>query len=245
MDELKIKAELRAAQEQGSKASGRLRRAGMLPAAVNRIEGGTTLVKFNAHDFGIMLKHHTSEHVLVYLDLEGQVVPALMREVQHNVMTGVPIHVDFGEVSLTKKIRVSIPIRLFGEPEGVKLGGGVLQQMLRAVDVDCLPTDIIEHFDVDTSALKLAQTLFVRDLKMGDKYTITTPKDIPLAGVVAVEAEAAPVAVEGATAVAPDVVAKGKKEEEGAAPAAGAKAAPGAKAATAAKAPAAKAPAKK
>jgi large subunit ribosomal protein L25 len=191
-----------------------------------------------------MLKHHTSEHVLVSLDLDGKVVPALMREVQHNVMTGAPIHVDFGEVSLTKKIRVSIPIRLFGEPEGVKLGGGVLQQMLRAVDVDCLPTDIIEHFDVDVSALKLAQTLFVRDLKMGDKYTVITPKDIPLAGVVAIEEEAAPVAVEGATPAAPEVVAKGKKEEEGAAPAAGAaKAAPGAKAA----APAAKAaaPAKK
>lgn len=239
MDELKIKTELRGAQEQGSKAAGRLRRSGLIPAAVNRIEGGTTLIKFDAHAFEMMLKHHTSEHVLVSLELDGKVLPALMREVQHNVMTGKPIHVDFGEVSLSKKIRVSIPIRVFGEPEGVKLGGGVLQQTLRAVEVDCLPTDIIEHFDVDVSALKLAQTLFVRDLAMGEKYTIMTPKDIPFAGVVAIKEEAAPVAAEGAAPATPEVVAKGKKEEEGAAPAAGAAgakaAAPAAKAAAPAK----------
>jgi len=237
MEELRLKTELRGAQEQGSKASGRLRRSGLVPAAVNRIEGGTTLIKFNAHEFELMLKHHTSEHVLVSLDLEGKAVHSLMREVQHHVMTGKPIHVDFGEISLTKKIRVSIPIRVFGEPEGVKLGGGVLQQTLRAVDVDCLPTDILEHFDVDVSALKVAQTLFVRDLNMGDKYTVMTPKDISFAGVVAIEEEAAPVAVEGVTSTTPEVVTKGKKDEEGAAPAAGAS---GAKAAPAAKAAAAK-----
>ena len=243
MEQLKLKTEMRGATEQGSKASGRLRRSGLVPAAVNRIEGGTTLIKFNAHEFEMMLKHHTSEHVLVSLDLDGTLVPALMREVQHNVMTGKPIHVDFGEVSLTKKIRVSIPVHVFGEPEGVKLGGGVLQQTLRAVDVECLPTDILEHFDVDVSVLKVGQTLFVRDLMMGDKYTVMTPKDIPFAGVVAIQEEAAPVAAEGATAATPDVVTKGKKEEEGAAPAAGAsgaKGAPAAKAAPAAKGASAK-----
>ena len=238
MEQLELKTELRGATEQGSKASGRLRRSGLIPAAVNRIEGGTTLIKFDAHAFEMMLKHHTSEHVLVYLDMDGKVVPALMREVQHNVMTSKPIHVDFGEVSLTKKIRVSIPIRVLGEPEGVKLGGGVLQQTLRAIDVECLPTDIIEHFDVDVTPLKLAQTLFVRDLAMGDKYTIMTPKDIPFAGVVAIKEEAVAVVAESTTPTTPEVVTKGKKEEEGAAPAAGAsgaKAAPAAKAAAPAK----------
>jgi len=230
--EIKIKAQLRTDSEKGSKAAGRLRRAGFLPAAVNRIEGGTTLVKFNAHEFELSLRKHTSEHLLVTIDLDGQSVPALLREMQHNVLTGVPIHVDFGEVSLTKKIRVSIPIRLIGEPEGVKLGGGVLQQTLREVDVDCLPSDILEHFDVDVSALKLSQTLFVRDLQMGEKYTIITPKEIPLAGVVAASEDVAAAATgDAATAVTPEVITKGKKEEEGAAKGA----APAAKAAPAKK----------
>jgi large subunit ribosomal protein L25 len=229
--EIKIKAQLRTDSEKGSKAAGRLRRAGFLPAAVNRIEGGTTLVKFNAHEFELSLRKHTSEHLLVTIDLDGQSVPALLREMQHNVLTGAPIHVDFGEVSLTKKIRVSIPIRLIGEPEGVKLGGGVLQQTLREVDVDCLPSDILEHFDVDVSALKLSQTLFIRDLQMGEKYTIITPKEIPLAGVVAATEDVAAATGDAAAAATPEVITKGKKEEEGAAKGA----APAAKAAPAKK----------
>ena len=231
---IKMKAELRT--EQGSCAAGRLRRAGVLPAAVNRIEGGTTLVKLDAHAFTIMLRHHASEHVLVTLELEGQEVPALLREVQTNVMTGAPIHVDFGEVSLTKKLRVEIPLHLLGEPEGVKVDGGILQHNLRVIEVDCLPLDIVESFDVDVTAMKLSESLFVRDLALGEKYTIITGKDVPVATVVAAAAEEAAAApAEGAAAAGgtPEVIVKGKKEEAAAAGAAPA-------AAGAAKAPAAK-----
>ena len=231
-EQIKMKAEPRA--EQGSCAVGRLRRAGSLPAAVNRIEGGTTLVKFDAHAFKIMLRHHTSEHVLVMLELDGKEVPALMRELQYDVITGDPIHVDFGEVSLTKKLRVSIPLQVLGEPEGVKLEGGILQQNLRTIDVDCLPTEIVEKFTVDVSALKLGQSLFVRDLKLGDKFTVITHKEVPVATVVSAAAEeAAATPEEGTETATPEVIAKGKKEEEGAAAAApaasSAKAAPAAK----------------
>ncbi len=220
-EEIRMKAELRT--EQGSAAAGRLRRAGVLPAAVNRIGGGTTLVKFDAHGFKLMLRRHASEHVLVTLELDGQDVPALMREIQSDVITGAPIHVDFGEVSLTKKIRVSIPLHLTGEPEGVKLGGGILQQNLRQIDVDCLPTDIVEQFTVDVAALKLSQSLFVRDLALGDAYTVITPKEVPVASVVAVAEEAAAATAEGAAGATPEVIVKGKKEEGAAAPASPAK----------------------
>jgi len=221
-EEMKFLAELRSASEQGSRASGRLRRAGLIPGAVNLIEGGTTLVKFNAHKFIMAMRHHASEHVLVSLELEGKVVPALIREVQRDVLTGLPIHVDFGEISLTKKIRTTIPIHLMGEAEGVKMGGGVLEQTLRAVEVDCLPADIIERFDVDVSAMKLAQTLFVRDLQLGDAYTVVTLKDLPVVSVVNVAEDATAVAEGEAT---PEVITKGKKEEAGA-PAKGAAKAP-------------------
>ena len=194
-----------------------MRRAGLIPGAVNRIEGGTTLVKFDAHTFILAMRHHASEHLLVSLELDGKVVPTLIREVQHDVLTGAPIHVDFGEISLTKKIRVSIPLHLVGEPEGVKIGGGVLEQMLREVEVDCLPTDITERFDVDISAMKLAQTLFVRDLQLGDAYTVITLKDLPVASVVSVAEEAA--ATADGEAAPQEVISKGKKEEAGAAPA--------------------------
>ncbi len=213
-EQIRLKAETRT--EQGSAAAGRLRRAGMIPAAVNRIGGGTTLVKFDAHAYKLVMSRHASEHVLVTLELEGKDVPALMREVQYDVLTGAPIHVDFGEVSLTKKIRVTIPIRLHGEPEGVKIGGGILQQNLRQIEVDCLPTSIVEHFDVDVSNLKLSQSLFVRDLSLGEGFTVLTGKDVPVASVVEAAAEEVEaVAAEGAAAepATPEVIAKGKKEE--------------------------------
>jgi len=220
-EQIKLKAEPRT--EQGSVAVGRLRRSGSIPAAVNRIGGDTTLVKLNTHAFVIMLRHHASEQMLVSLDLDGQEIPALMREVQYDVMTGHPIHADFGEISLSKKIRVSIPLHLAGEPEGVKLGGGILQQMLRSVEVECLPNEIIDAFNVDVSKLKVGQSIFVRDLTLGDAYTLFTGEDDVIATVAAPagaeeEADKAGEETEGS----PEVITKGKKEEgaEGAASAA-------------------------
>lgn len=204
-EESRLKAEPRT--EQGSVAAGRVRRAGFLPAAVNRIEGGTTLVKFSTHDFVGMLRHHTSEHVLVTIELEGKDVPALMREVQYDVITGTPIHADFGEISLTKKIHLTIPVFLHGEPEGVKVEGGVLQQVLREVEVACLPGDIVEHFDVDVSEMKKGQSLFVRDLALGEKFTILSAKDQVVATVAAPEGEG-----DAAEEATPEVITKGKKD---------------------------------
>ena len=213
--EIRIKAEMR--QEQGSGAARRLRRTGFVPAAMNRIAGGSTQIKLNTHEFENMLRHHTTNQLLVTVELDGQSMPALLREVQTDVMDGHVIHADFGEISLTRKLRVSIGLRLAGEPDGVKNEGGILEQTLRQVEVECLPTDIVESFQVDVSALKLGQSLAVRDLKLGDRYTIVSHADVSVATIVAaaeeeVVAEAAP--VEGAAAgEGPEVITKGKKEE--------------------------------
>jgi large subunit ribosomal protein L25 len=231
-NQIKLNAEART--EQGSGAARRLRRGGFVPAVLNSIDGGTQLLKFDAHAFETMLRHHASDHLLVHVSIGDRVVPALLREIQHDVMNGAAIHADFGEVSLTKKIRIEIGLRLTGEPEGVKNEGGILEQTLRQIEVECLPTDMVENFTVDVSALKLGHSLAVRDLKLGDLFTIITPADIAVATVVAAAAEEAvataeTAAVEGATAAGPAVIAKGKKEEgaEGAAAgAAGAEKAP-------------------
>ena len=104
----------------------------------------------------------------------------------------------------------------------MKLGGGVLEQTLRTIDVDCLPTDIAEKFEVDVSALGLDQTLFVRDLKLGEKQTVVTRGEVPVAVVKAPDdvpaAGAAPAAAAaGAAPAAPEVIKKGKEEEAAAA----------------------------
>ena len=168
MDQIRIKAEERT--EQGTAAVRRLRRAGLVPASVMSMnKGGTKLIKFNAHEFMMAMRGRSGKQLLVTLDVQGKEVPALLREMQNDVLAGTPIHVDFSEVSLSQKVRVTVPLRLVGEAVGVKLGGGVLEQVLRSIEVECLPTDIVEKFDVDVSALGLDQTLFVRDLQLGDK----------------------------------------------------------------------------
>jgi len=215
MDQIKIKAEART--EQGTGAVRRLRRTGMIPGSVMKMKkGGTELIKLPEHDFMMAMRGRTGKQVLVTLDLDGKDVPALLREMQNDVLKGTPIHVDFSEVSLSEKVRITVPLYLVGEATGVKLGGGVLEQVLRTIDIDCLPTDIPEKFDVDVTALGLDQTLFVRDLKLGDKFTVVTRGELALATVKApddVPAAGAAAAAAGEEAKAPEVIKKGKEEE--------------------------------
>ena len=214
MNQIKIKAEPRT--EQGTGAVRRLRRTGMIPGSVMKMKkGGTELIKLPEHDFMMAMRGRTGKQILVTLDMNGTEVPTLLREMQNDVLKGTPIHVDFSEVSLSQKVRVTIPLYLVGEATGVKLGGGVLEQVLRSIDIDCLPTDIPEKFDVDVTKLGLDQTMFVRDLQLGDKYTVVTrgelavavvkaPDDVPAAGAAASAADAA---------ATPEVIKKGKEEE--------------------------------
>ena len=209
MDQIKIKAEART--EQGTGAVRRLRRAGMIPGSVMKMnKGGTELIKLPKHEFMMAMRGHASKQLLVTLDMNGTEVPALMREMQNDVLAGTPIHVDFSEVSLTQKVRVTVPLYLVGEAVGVKLGGGVLAQMLRTVDVECLPTDIAEKFEIDVSKMNVNETLFVRDLQLGDKQTLITRGEIPVA--VVKGPDDAPDAA-AAAGKAPEVIKKGKEEE--------------------------------
>jgi large subunit ribosomal protein L25 len=208
MDQIRIKAEPRT--EQGTGAVRRLRRSGMIPGSVMKMKkGGTELIKLPAHDFMMAIRGRASKQLLVTLDMNGREVSALMREMQNDVLKGTPIHVDFSEVSLTEKVRVTVPVRLTGESVGVKLGGGILQQVLRTIDVECLPEKIAEKFEIDISALGLDQTMFVRDLQLGDDYTVVTRGELALA-VVKAPADAAGAAGEAS----PEVIKKGKEEKK-------------------------------
>ncbi len=216
MDQIKIKAEVRT--EQGTGAVRRLRRAGLVPASVMSMnKGGTKLVKFNAHEFMMAMRGRTGKQLVVSLEMnDGTTVLTLLREMQNDVLAGTPIHVDFSEVSETAKVRVKVPLYLVGESKGVKIGGGVLEQTLRMVEVECLPKDIEEKFTVDVTELGLDQTLFVRDLKLGDKQTLVTRGELAVAVVKA--PEGADTAAPGAAAgeKSPEVIKKGKEEADAA-----------------------------
>ena len=201
MEKIMIKAEERA--EHGTAAVRRLRRTGKIPASVMKMnKGGTQLIALDAHEFMMAMRGRSGKQLLVALDMNGSTMHALLREMQNDVLAGTPIHVDFSEVSLTQKVRVTVPLYLTGEATGVKLGGGVLEQVLRTVDVECLPDDIEEKFDVDVTSLGLDQTLVTRG-----EYAVATVK--------APEGADTPAAAAAAAAEkSPEVIKKGKEDAD-------------------------------
>ena len=199
----------------GTGMARRLRRTGQLPGIVNGENGETQSVQFKAHDLKMFLRHHTSEHVLLDLQIDsGNPRKVLLKEIQHHPVSGEAIHVDFLAISLTKKMRVRIPVVLVGDPVGVLTLGGLLEQLLRDIEVECLPLDMVESVEVNVAELGLEQHLLVRDLigKIDPKLTVVTDGIVAVARVVApiveVEATAAAgaAAEPGAAAVQPEVI---------------------------------------
>ncbi len=214
--ELKIVANKRG--KTGSSDGRRLRVKGIVPAVIYNDKAEARSIQVNGHDFQMLMRGHSNTSLLMTLDLDGVETKVLVREVQRHPVSGNLIHVDFYEVSMTKKMRVDIPLRLVGEPAGVTLSGGVLQHLLRQVTVECLPADLVESIDVDVSAMAVGQSLTVGDVAIDPKLTLITDKDVAVATVTEqkVEEEAAPAEGEAAAEGAePELIAKKKEGEEG------------------------------
>ena len=219
MKETKLTAKTRA--EKGSASAGRLRRTGWFPAVVYG-EGRPGLdIQLNEHDFVVMLRTHRSENMIVDLTVEETAKPykVMLKAMQHHPITGRVIHVDFYEISMTRKIEIEIPVKLTGIPTGVANEGGILEHVLRALTVQCLPGDLIEEVELDVTALAVGKTLRVRDVKVdAAKYKVMDDPDQVVAAVAAPrteEEEKAATEAEAAVAAAGPEVLTEKKEEEG------------------------------
>lgn len=210
--ELVVQADKR--EKLGSIEMRRLRGQGILPGVVYDDQGHSQAIQLNTHAFLMMLRGHSSESLLMDMMLEGAKKKVLLREVQHDPVTSKPLHADFIEVSMTKKMRIELPIQLVGDPVGVVQNGGVLEHLARTVVVECLPADVVEMIQVDVSGLGIGDVLTVAALPVDPaKVTILTAKDVAVATVAApkTEEEAAAEAAPGAAAE-PELVG-GKKEE--------------------------------
>jgi len=131
----------------------------------------------------------------------------LVKELQRDPVRGAPLHVDFYQVDLTATIEVKVPIVLRGRPRGVELSGGILDQALRELDVECLPRAIPESITLDVSELEIGSSIHVRDLALPEGVVLRSDPDLSVASVITpkVEEEVAPVAapVEGEAAAIP------------------------------------------
>jgi large subunit ribosomal protein L25 len=156
------------------------------------------------------------ESTLIELTVEGKTLRTLIREIQRHPVRPDIIHVDFYEIQAHEKITLEVPVHLVGTPDGVRNAGGVLDQVLREVEIQVLPEHIPDRVELDVSALKIGDSLHVRDLTIPNAQIMNGP-DLTIATVVPPRAEevAAP-AADAATEVAePELIRKVREDEEG------------------------------
>ncbi|MDE2484082.1 MAG: 50S ribosomal protein L25 [candidate division NC10 bacterium] len=212
MEEAMLKGQVR--MQVGKRSAKTLRRQRLIPAVVYGGVSGPVAVTINPLEMMKLLETGAGENVLITLTLDGdgeRSRTVILKELQRDPVRGGPLHADFLEVSMERKIKVQVPVRLVGEAVGVKLKGGILEQHLREVSVECLPGAIPSHIQVDVSQLDLGHAIHVRELTVGEGIRVLEDPARPVVGVliqrVAVEEAAAAVEEKPAE---PEVV--GKKE---------------------------------
>lgn len=159
----------------GKGGARQLRAAGSIPATFYGEQTSPATLAVNSHEFSGVLQKSSSENVIVDLTVEGnpKVELALVKAVQHDPVSGNVIHIDFQHISANKPIRVVVPIRVIGVPDGVKNFGGILQHSSRDIEVEALPADIPDHIDLDVTSLGMNQAIHASDVKV-DRVTIVT-----------------------------------------------------------------------
>lgn len=204
----------------GKNAARRLRHSGRIPAVVYGGGGPTLSVAVDPKSIVRILHSEAGHNAIFTLQIPGK-APArvMLRDWQWEPIKGGLMHVDMVRIALDEKLKVRVPIRVTGEPQGVKVQGGVFEFILREVEVECLPDDIPEHITVDVSGLMIGRQLRVSDLPVSANITVVADPARVVAHVVAPKAEAAPEAEAAEAAAAPaepELIRKRKPEEEGA-----------------------------
>ncbi|HEU4725009.1 MAG TPA: 50S ribosomal protein L25 [Candidatus Eisenbacteria bacterium] len=160
----------------GKGVARRLREAGSVPAIYYGRGEAPVAISVHAKELETLLHGASGSNVIVDLKVEGADAAdrkAILREVQRHPVRGTILHVDLQHISLSERITVEVPVVLVGVPTGVKDGGGILEHILREVEVECLPTDIPEKFTVDVSHLNIGDSVHVSDINFGNVEVLT------------------------------------------------------------------------
>ncbi len=217
-------------------AARRVRVAGKIPAVLYGAGHEAVAVEVDPKQISRILFSESGHNTIFDVEVAGNpAAKAMIVDWQREPLKDQLIHIDMKRIALDKLLRVSVRVKLLGVPVGVKTAGGILDQVLREVEIECLPANIPSHIDVDVSGLEMHGVMRVSDLPHSDKIEYLTPEDATVAHVVTIREEA-PTAAEveaaataeaaAATAAAePEVAKKGKTEPEAAGkkPEAGAK----------------------
>jgi large subunit ribosomal protein L25 len=208
-------------EERGKNAARRVRVAGQVPAVLYGGKGKAEALAVNAKQVTAILKSESGHNTIFTIKLGANEQSAMVKDWQVDPVRGALLHVDLVRVAMDVRIKVKVPVRTFGEPQGVKLQGGIFEMVTREVEVECLPGEIPGEFRVDVTELMIGKQLRAGDLTLDPaKMKLLTDPQRVLAHVVAlrVEEEKPAEVVAGAEAAAapvePEVIKKGKKEVE-------------------------------
>jgi large subunit ribosomal protein L25 len=197
----------------------RVRQGGKIPGVLYGAGKDSLSVSVDPRHVSRILNSETGHNTIFDLALSGgEKTKAMIVDWQYEPIKGHLLHIDLKRIALDKVLRVSVPIALVGEAAGVKQEGGIMEQMLREVEIECLPADIPSHIDADVSELTFGKVLRVSDLPHSDKLKFITEANQPVAHVTSVKEEvvATPdaTAAEAAAPTEPEVIKKGKQETE-------------------------------
>jgi large subunit ribosomal protein L25 len=208
-------------REAGNKnAARRVRVAGKVPGVLYGAGKQSISLSLDPRQVAKILHSQTGHNTIFELAVNsGENTQAMIVDWQYEPIKGALLHIDLKRIAMDKKLTVSVPIVLKGEAEGVKQQGGILEQLLREVEIECLPADIPSAIEVDVSGLVFGKVMRVEDLPHNDKLEFLTDANQPVAHVTVVKEEvvATPdaAAAEAGASAEPEVIKKGKQEAEG------------------------------
>jgi large subunit ribosomal protein L25 len=220
MAEIVVNAEGRT--ERGKNAARRLRVKGLIPAVVYGGKGEAVSVAVDPKVLQKVLRSETGRNTILKLEIGGKdKASAILKQWQVDPVKENFLHADFYRIAMDVALRVQVPVSVKGEARGVKVDGGILELIMRTIEVECLPGDIPERIEIDVTDLGINDSLRVSAILVNAKIKIMEDADQVVVHVISVKEEAAPVAGaapaaegEAAAGTEPEVVKKGKKDEE-------------------------------
>jgi len=205
----------------GKNEARRLRSSGSMPAVLYGGPGGPTAVAVNPKEVNRILNSKTGHNTIFNLSVaENGDTPVMIVDWQYDPIKDSLLHVDLKRIDLTQRIHVKVPVVTQGDPKGVKIQGGIHEIVTREIEIECLPDEIPEQFVVNVAELMIGQSVRASEIPMGGSIKLLSPSDAVISHVVSLRAEETTTAETGGEAAAPatepEVIKKGKKEEEGA-----------------------------
>jgi len=203
-----------ARESRGKNEARRVRVSGRIPAVIYGAFQDPRAVSLNPKDILRIIHSKTGHNSIFDIEIAGvEKTPVIVAEEQYHPVKGTLMHIDLKRIDLARKLRVAVPVHVTGEAKGVKQQGGVLDVVTKTIEIECIPDDIPNHFEVDVTELMIGTNIRVSDLPVKEGVRILTAPEAVIAHVVGIREEVVAEVAAAPVVVEPEVARKGKKEE--------------------------------